>query len=252
MFPSIRVLEWSAFAQDMTEQESWRRWAKQADRSTIAPLEHAPALECMPPILRRRASPPARLAAHVAYGVNAAGSAPGQNIPMVLASRYGDAQRSLSLLADLVQNTPVSPTGFGLSVHNAIGALYAMAAGHTANMVVITAGARTVAAAFTEVMALLAEGAPEVVLVSYDAPLPAPYTAFQGHDLPAHAWAIRVAAAPPEAPDAIAVQWAPAQVPAALSPPSPPPSALRGPSLDALHQLLGCLDGSPHPHRIVV
>ena len=257
MLPLIRVLEWAAFAQDMTTQESWLQWARQTAPSTLAALEQQPSLEKMPAILRRRASLTARLAAHVAYAVNAPNEAPATadaDIPLVFASRYGDAQRALALLANLVQGEPLSPTGFGLSVHNAVGALYAMACGNTANMVVITAGENTLAAAFTEVMACLADGAPEVVLVSYDAPLPAPYTAFHPCDMPEHAWAIRVAIAPPNTTDAISVQWRARHADAAKAP-TPQGSTqplLANASLDAVRQVLRCMDGHEKSRRIVL
>lgn len=112
---------------------------------------------------------------------------------MVFASRYGDADRSLGLLDEMVQGQPLSPTAFGLSVHNAFSALYGIARGHTGNTTAICAGRATVGAALTEAAALLADGAPEVLVVFYEAPLPKHYTVFQDEAVSEYAWAWRVA-----------------------------------------------------------
>ena len=45
-------------------------------------------------------------------------------VPLVFASRHGDVARSMELLEALAADEPPSPTTFGLSVHNAIAALY--------------------------------------------------------------------------------------------------------------------------------
>lgn len=142
-------------------------------------------------MMRRRIDRLGRMACQVAYWCHE----PREDVPVVFASRYGDATRSLALLGDLAQGQPLSPTGFGLSVHNAVAALYSMARGDTANSVVVAAGRATVAAALTEAAGLLADGAPEVLVVYYESPLPADYACF--HDEPAlnYAWAWRVAAA---------------------------------------------------------
>lgn len=108
---------------------------------------------------------------------------------MVFASRYGDASRSLSMLGDLVNQQALSPAGFALSVHNAVSAIYAIARGERSNAIVVAAGRATVTAALAEACALLADGAPEVLVVCYDAPLPTDYAGF--HDTVAceFAWA---------------------------------------------------------------
>lgn len=139
-------------------------------------------------MMRRRVDRLGRLACQVAYWCQPAAGA-----PMVFASRYGDATRSLALLGDLVQGEPVSPAGFGLSVHNAISALYSIAQGHTDNTVVVAAGRASVAAALAEAAALLADGAPEVLVVYYEAPLPAGYARFEDEPACEYAWAWRVA-----------------------------------------------------------
>ena len=92
-----------------------------------------------------------------------------------------------------MQGQPLSPAGFGLSVHNAVSALYSIAQGHTGNTVVVAGGRASVAAALTEAAALLADGAPEVLVVYYEAPLPEAYARFEDEPACEYAWAWRVA-----------------------------------------------------------
>ena len=74
----------------------------------------------MPAMMRRRLNRVGRMACHVAYGSDNGQTADA----IVFASRYGDTDKTLSLLGDLVKGEPLSPTGFGMSVHNAIAAQY--------------------------------------------------------------------------------------------------------------------------------
>jgi hypothetical protein len=82
-------------------------------------------------------------------------------VPLVFASRHGDVARSMDLLGALASDQPLSPTGFGLSVHNAIAALYSIARGHRGNYLALAAGQATVEAACLEAAGLLADGARE-------------------------------------------------------------------------------------------
>lgn len=147
-----------------------------------------PKLGEMPPMMRRRVEPLGRMALHVAY------ASQGQDapLPVIFASRYGDVPRSIALLRQLVDGQTPSPTAFSLSVHNAIGALWSIAGGHTAPYTAIAAGDETVEAAFTEAIGLLADGTPAVMVVCYDEPLPAPYDVYADHPDTAHAWACRL------------------------------------------------------------
>lgn len=182
------LLEWSAYADGLTHHDDWLRWAKGFPRLPRPTVETVPSLTEMPAMMRRRVDRLGRLACQVAYWCESSDGA-----PMVFASRYGDATRSLALLGDLVQGQPLSPAGFGLSVHNAVSALYSIAQGHTGNTVVVAGGRASAAAALTEAAALLADGAPEVLVVFYEAPLPGDYAEFEDEAACEYAWAWRVA-----------------------------------------------------------
>jgi hypothetical protein len=182
------ILEWSAYAAGLTQRSDWLTWAQSPPQMPPVAVDVVPALLEMPAMMRRRVDRLGRMACQVAYWCQP--SADGA--PMVFASRHGDATRSLALLGDLVNGEPLSPTSFGLSVHNAVSALYSIAQGHTHNTVVVAAGRATVAAALTEAAALLADGAAEVLVVVYEAPLPGNYAVFQDEQVCEYAWAWRV------------------------------------------------------------
>ena len=194
------IRQWAAYAGALTDPAAWLEWASRPlDLPPAAPGAATPPLSEMPAMMRRRIDRLGRMACQVAYWCHE----PREGVPVVFASRYGDAARSLALLSDLAQGEPLSPTGFGLSVHNAVAALYSMARGDTANAVVVAAGRATVAAALTEAAGLLADGAPEVLVVYYESPLPADYASFQDEPALDYAWAWRVAAARGAEPGAV-------------------------------------------------
>ncbi len=116
-------------------------------------------------------------------------------VPLVFASRHGDVARSMELLDTLRQDTPMSPTAFGLSVHNAVAALYSIARGQRGNYLALAGGRGTVEAACVEAFGLLADGAPEVRVIAYESPLPAVYAGFADEPDPFFAWCWRLARA---------------------------------------------------------
>jgi hypothetical protein len=190
------VLDWSAYAAGLTSPQDWRDWAVGTPQLPTMDPQAVPALTEMPSMMRRRLAPLGRYACQVAWWCHQQPDL----IPMVFASRYGDSERLLGLLGELVQGQALSPTAFGLSVHNAVSAQYGIARGHTGNSISVSAGRATVGAALTEAAALLADGAPEVLVVYYEAPLPTHYAGFQDEDLAEYAWCWRVGPAQPDKP----------------------------------------------------
>jgi hypothetical protein len=187
------IVDWAAWAPGITTPAQWLAWAAAPGLPSGSDV---PALSEMPAMARRRLNPLGRMAAQVAYACH--GGELG--LPVIFASRYGDAARSLDLLGDLARGEALSPTAFGLSVHNAIGAMYSITRGDRANYLSLAAGAGSATAALVEAAGLLHDGAAQVMLVCYDAPLPGAYAAF--HDEPAapYAWAWRIALPAPDQP----------------------------------------------------
>ena len=182
------VAEWAAWAPGVETPEAWRAWA----RNPLPPTGEAmPALPEVPPMQRRRIERLGRMAVQVAYWCDPAGR---EAMPLVFASRHGDVQRSLELLRQQAQGEPMSPTQFGLSVHNAIAALYSIVRGQRGNYLALAAGKATAETALVDVVGLLADGAPEVLVVVYDTGLPAAYAGFADEPEARHAWCWRVRA----------------------------------------------------------
>jgi hypothetical protein len=136
-------------------------------------------------MLRRRAGFLGKMALEVAYRCLDQTA----DIPTLFCSRHGEASRSVDLLSDLGKGLPLSPTSFGLSVHNAIGGLFSIARVDHASTSAIAGGKSGVEHAVIEACGLLAEGERRVLLVVYDCPLPAMYAQFNDCREQPFAWA---------------------------------------------------------------
>lgn len=182
------IEDWAACAPGLHTPAQWREWAREPTTpqgSLEAKLEEMPAMQ------RRRLNSLGRAAAQVAWNVHE----PDPSTPVVFASGHGDAQRCLQLLKEFAATGSASPTDFALSVHNAIGAMYSITRRDGAPYSSIAAGPASAAAGLLEAAALLADGAPRVLLVCYEAPLPGEYAEFHREVPCAYAWAWRVSAA---------------------------------------------------------
>lgn len=172
----------AAWAPGLASADAWAQWAEQPWR--IEAGAEAPVAQ-MAPMLRRRAGALGKMALEVAYQCLDGRS----DVPTVFCSRHGEVGRAIGLLSDLAQGEPLSPTGFGLAVHNASAGLLSIARADRANHVALCAGAATVEHAVIEACGLLADGEPLVLLVAYDAPLPQVLAGFEDCDEQPYAWA---------------------------------------------------------------
>ncbi len=171
----------TAWAPGVVTDAEWQAWAR-GERGIESDGE--PRLEQMPPMLRRHAGRLGRLACDVAYRVLDGAT----GVPVVLCSRYGEVGRSVDLLGALARGTELSPTAFGLSVHNAVGGLFSMARHDTANCVALAGGDESAECGILEACGLLTEGADRVLLVIADCPLPPVYASFADVEPRAFAW----------------------------------------------------------------
>ena len=190
----LHVECWAAWAPGLASQDGWRAWLR-APQPLPADAPASPALVEVPAMARRRIDPLGRAALQVAYWAQQdADAAVLGAMPLVFASRWGELARSVAMLQELAQGEALSPTAFSHSVHNAIGAQYSIQRGITANVSAVAAAEASAAAGWVEAQALLAAGAPAVLLTVFDAPLPALYTP-TGLDAPLaplHAYALRL------------------------------------------------------------
>jgi hypothetical protein len=180
------VEAWSAFAPGLETDADWLRWSQ----APFLPAGDAlPELREMPALQRRRVERLGRMALQVAWRCQPDA---GEPLPLLFASRHGDISRTFAMLDSMAAGEPLSPTHFGLSTHNAIAAQYSIARGLTGNYLALSAGAESVEAAAVEAHALLADGAPAVLLVCYDEPVPPAYAPFGDEPEAPYAWAWRL------------------------------------------------------------
>lgn len=191
MRAAFAVRAWAAIAPGLQSQEQWLQWAK----APVCPVgDTAVELPHVPAMARRRLGHLAKMAVSVADSVLPPEE--GADIPVVWASRYGDADKALSLLRSQAQDEPLSPTAFGLSVHNAVGAQHSILRGMRANAVCVASSHCAPEAGIVEAVGLLQDaepGAAEVLLVCYDEPLPPGYAAFHDEPVAEYAWAALLA-----------------------------------------------------------
>ncbi|MBV7535676.1 beta-ketoacyl synthase chain length factor [Duganella sp. sic0402] len=182
--PGVRfsIARHAQWAPGLTSHEAWAAWSKAP--FAIAPGEE-PGVKAMPPMLRRRAGFLGKMALEVAYQcLDGRG-----DVPTVFCSRHGDVTRAVELLTDLAKGEALSPTAFGMAVHNAIPGLFTIARADRANHIALASGAATIEHAVIEACGLLADGAPAVLLVACDCPLPELFTPFESCEEQPFAWA---------------------------------------------------------------
>lgn len=171
-----------AWAPGVASTEEWQEWAiGKRELGTIG----EPALQQMQPLLRRHAGRLGRFACSPAY--DALGDL--RDVPVVFSSRYGEVSRSVELLSALAAGDELSPSTFGLSVHNAIPGLFSMARKETANSISLAAGDDSAEFGLIEACSLLDDGAERVLLVVADVPLPPIYESFADTSAEPFGWA---------------------------------------------------------------
>lgn len=189
---AFSIARHAAWAPGVTSSDAWAAWA---DAPWPLEMGEEPKVAAMPAMLRRRAGFLGRMALEVAYDC-VGGQA---DVPTVFCSRHGEVARSIELLSDLARGEPLSPTAFGLAVHNASAGLFSIARADRANHVALAGGTATVEHAVIEACGMLADGAASVLLVACDAPLPELFAAFEDCDEQpwAFAWLMTAADANP-------------------------------------------------------
>ncbi|MGE5386487.1 MAG: beta-ketoacyl synthase chain length factor [Betaproteobacteria bacterium] len=131
-----------------------------------------PDVDFVAPMLRRRLSPLARAALHVANAC--AGDLP--RVRFVYASRHGELGRTVELLQAIADEEPLSPTTFSLSVLNSAAGIFSIARNDHSPAIAVAAGEESFAYGLLEAhaQALAAPGEP-VLYVYADAPAPSPF-----------------------------------------------------------------------------
>ncbi len=149
--------------------ENWTSWLAKEDAAD------APQLPEIPPMQRRRYSLLSKMALRVVLDLLPEGQGMFRS---VFASRHGELHRTVDLLLDLVDSSPLSPTKFSQSVYNTASGLYSISQGNTAPSTVVTSAQDTLAMAFAEAYSQSAFYQQTVLLVYVDQPLPEIYRSY--------------------------------------------------------------------------
>jgi hypothetical protein len=165
------VRDWFAWTPGRETRADWCTWAGGTD----VPDESAAAMPAVPMMLRRRATPIGQKLLGAALACRDVGSA-----RYVVASRHGEYDRTVGILTSLAAREAPSPAEFSMSVHNGLAGLLSIHTGNKLGHVAVAAGEDSFAYGLVEAALCLTEE-PEtpVLLLYYDAPLPASYEPFQ-------------------------------------------------------------------------
>lgn len=165
----FRIEQWRAWAPGLDSNDAWQAWAT---HPVVVPDGDAqPSCDFLPAMQRRRLSRLARMTLHVAWPL----CGEDEQLPLVFASRHGETPRTFALLSEVADGQPLSPTQFGLSVHNAIAGQWSILRGQRGESIAIAGEADTFEHAMVEAAALLGEGAPAVLVVIAEERPPAAY-----------------------------------------------------------------------------
>lgn len=155
----LSIDAWRAWAPGLEDSAGWATWA--AKPQALVDRGEQPACDFVPPMQRRRLSRLARIVMHAAWPL----CADDEQLPFVFASRHGETTRTFAMLDEIGREAPLSPTQFGLSVHNAIAGQWSILRGQRGESAAIAGEADTFEHAIVEAAALLGDGASAVIVV---------------------------------------------------------------------------------------
>jgi Beta-ketoacyl synthase, N-terminal domain len=155
----LAIERWGAWAPGVEEPADWADWS--AAPRALEDRGEQPVCDFVAPMQRRRLSRLARIVMHAAWPM----CADDEQLPFVYASRHGETTRTFAMLDEIGREAPLSPTQFGLSVHNAIAGQWSILRGQRGESVAIAGEADTFEHAIVEAAALLGDGAPAVIVV---------------------------------------------------------------------------------------
>ncbi|MBU2871612.1 beta-ketoacyl synthase chain length factor [Colwellia sp. E2M01] len=168
----------SAWCGNLHTSQQWQQWA--LGEITYQDEDELPALKQIPAMQRRRLSRFAKLTMQCVLDVTTEASIDESNhIPCVFSSRHGDLHKTSKLIEDVAQKQDLSPTHFGLSVHNAVAGLYSIFSKNKQPMTATSAGEDTFLMALVDGYAKLESQKLDRILVVYtDEIVPEKYTPY--------------------------------------------------------------------------
>lgn len=156
---AFAVEQWRAWAPGLDSHDAWQSWS-QSPRVMTDSGEQPPCL-FVPAMQRRRLSRLARMTMDVAWPL----CGEDEQLPFVFASRHGETPRTFSMLGELADGHALSPTAFGLSVHNAIAGQWSMLRGQRGESVAMAGETDAFEHALLEAATLLLDSETSVLLV---------------------------------------------------------------------------------------
>jgi hypothetical protein len=169
---TFNIAQWRAWAPGLADVEQWQQWSQ--NPTLLQSSDEAPDVSFLPAMQRRRLGRMARMAFAVGWPL----AQSHERLPLVFVSRHGETPRTFEILCDVATGEPLSPTQFSLSVHNAIIGLWSIMRGETSEMTALAAAGDGLEHGVFEAAALLAEGAPAVLLVVTEEQPPLAYSAW--------------------------------------------------------------------------
>jgi len=172
----LTISEKNALAPGLSTASQWARWLQagspqEKEHSRAQNPQDPPALSFLPAMQRRRLSALSRLVFAAAWPI----LEKHPQCPMVFSSRNGEINRSFQLLIELAKGNGVSPTSFGLSVHNAIAGQLAIHQGNYAEQSAISTNSNGLENAMLDAWLMLQDGADQVLVLYANEPLDAQY-----------------------------------------------------------------------------
>ena len=180
MAVSFSLLEIEALAPGLDSAASWQQWRQDGCWPEAASL---PVTPLIPAMTARRMSHSARLAVQLALQLLARW----QPRHLICVSRHGELARTFTLLQKLIQQQPLSPTDFSMSVHNTVAGLTTIVGQQPLPASSLAAGVDSFQAGLLEACATLRAASGPVLLLYFEGALPDFYQPWVSATEPAHA-----------------------------------------------------------------
>jgi hypothetical protein len=135
------IARWRAWS-PAAANKGWQAWLD----GSAGESEARPRVDFLPPRMRRRLDGLGRMALSTAWPC--AGEL--DHFEFVFGSRHGSLARTAKLLAELINDEPLSPAGFSLAVHNSTAGLFSIARANRCRATAMAAGRDSLTMALLE------------------------------------------------------------------------------------------------------
>ncbi|WP_158972310.1 beta-ketoacyl synthase chain length factor [Paraglaciecola sp. L3A3] len=171
---TFNIAKCVAWAPGVVTEQDWQLWAE--GHHSFTDESDLPALKTIPAMQRRRLSPFAKINLHCA--LEATEHQQG-DLACVFSSRHGDLNRTTALIENVAKKEDLSPTQFGLSVHNAVSGLYSIYTKNHAPISAVAAGKASFMVGLLDAVAKLHVNQLDKILYVYaDWAVPECYTSY--------------------------------------------------------------------------